>query len=163
MVREPSEFVNSQYGMPALGHLWRGKLSRNDPTVDFAASGPIIFWQEACSLPGSEHLGVGKRLLERYEWWRMEPAPESVGPHWNPDDYLQPYAVVIPGQCRIVYFTTGSKGWWWQGVQVKGLEGAQGYRAFWLDPITGGEHDLGGVRPDGDGVWRAPLPPVFQD
>lgn len=33
-------------------------------------------WDEAMRLPGSRQLGLAKRLLERYEWWRCEPHPE---------------------------------------------------------------------------------------
>lgn len=37
-------------------------------------------WEEAYCLPGSAQLGMAKRLLERYEWRRIEPHPEWVEP-----------------------------------------------------------------------------------
>lgn len=30
-------------------------------------------WDDAMKLPGSRQVGLAKRLLERYEWWRFEP------------------------------------------------------------------------------------------
>ena len=35
-----------------------------------------IPWNQAMNLPGSTQLGLGKRLLERYPWERLEPHPE---------------------------------------------------------------------------------------
>jgi hypothetical protein len=33
-------------------------------------------WEEACKLPGSRELDLGKKLLESYRWWMFEPHPE---------------------------------------------------------------------------------------
>ncbi len=40
-------------------------------------------WETAYELPGSRQLGLGKELLMRYDWWRFEPHPEWVEPHWS--------------------------------------------------------------------------------
>jgi len=114
-------------------------------------------WQEAYRLPGSEHVGIGKRLLQRYEWWRLEPAPDSVQPHWTPQDYFLPYAAVIPGQCRIVFIPNMTP------PLVKDLEHDVRYRAFWFDPASGREFEVGTVTADTEGSWQSPRPPLFQD
>ena len=60
-------------------------------------------------------LGLGKRLLERFPWWRFEPHPEWVEPHWNKDNYFQPYAAGIPGEVRVMFWPS------WTGLpMVKG-------------------------------------------
>ena len=40
-------------------------------------------WEDAYQLPGRRQLGLAKRLLERFQWWRFEPHPEWVAPHWT--------------------------------------------------------------------------------
>ena len=40
-------------------------------------------WDTASQLPGSGQLGLAKKLLTKYEWWRLEPHPEWVEPHWS--------------------------------------------------------------------------------
>jgi hypothetical protein len=112
-------------------------------------------WEEAFRLPGSGQLGLGKRLLERYEWWRFEPHPEWVEPHWNHEEYFHPYAAGIPKEVRM--FFTGS-GY----MLVKKLERNVSYRAFWFDPATGKELPIGVIRGDKKGQWRAPVLPILQ-
>jgi len=119
-------------------------------------------WREAYRLPGSTHVGVGKRLLERYEWWRFQPHQEWVEPHAGANDYVQPYAAGIPGRVRLIYLPR-AMGRWSPPVYVRGLEHDIIYRALLLDPKDGREHDLGVIEPDRDGLWRLPLPPIMQD
>ena len=57
-------------------------------------------------MPGSAQLGLAKRLLERYEWWRFEPHPEWAEPHWTKENYSAPYAAGIP----VVSTTVGAEG-----------------------------------------------------
>ncbi|HIE52506.1 MAG TPA: DUF4038 domain-containing protein [Armatimonadetes bacterium] len=117
-------------------------------------------WEEAYQLPGSGQLGLAKRLLERYEWWRFEPHPEWVEPHWTEDNYLAPYAGGIPGAVRVIFLPRGV----W-GVTVKGVEAGVHYRAFLFNPARGEELKLGTVRPTEGGDWQVPLarPPIYQD
>jgi len=114
-------------------------------------------WEEAYQLPGSAHLGVGKRLLERYSWWEFEPHPEWVDPHWSEQNYVQPYAAGIPGKVRVVYLPTFDR------ITIRGLESGTSYYAFYFDPKSGKEHAVDAVQPDANGGWQAPAPPIFQD
>lgn len=117
-------------------------------------------WEEAYQLPGSRQLGLGKRLLERYEWWRFEPHPEWVEPHANKENYHAPYSGGIPSQVRVVFLPSGV----W-GITVKGIEADINYRAFLFNPATGQEQEIGAVESDDQGNWRPSLsrPPIYQD
>lgn len=117
-------------------------------------------WEDALKLPGSTQLALAKRLLERYSWWRFEPHPEWVEPHWTENDYLQPYAAGIPGEIRVIYWPC-----MWLPPKVVGLEPDVAYRAMLFNPINGKEMQLGEVEPTPEGEWSLPLarPPVFQD
>ncbi len=115
-------------------------------------------WEVAYQLPGSGQLGLGKKLLERYNWWRIEPHPEWVEPRWSKANYELPYAAGIPGELRLIFLPL-----LFEGPKVASLESAVSYRAFYFDPATGKERDLGKVEPDDTGTWQAPLPPTFAD
>lgn len=114
-------------------------------------------WTEASLLPGSGQLGLAKGLLERYEWWRFEPHPEWVEPHWTPEDYRRPYAAGIPGEVRMIFMPNHNP------PTLKGLERGRAYRAFYWNPSDGTELDLGRVEGDEAGDWPVPKPPVFRD
>ncbi|HVF09319.1 MAG TPA: DUF4038 domain-containing protein [Abditibacteriaceae bacterium] len=117
-------------------------------------------WEEAYLLPGSTHVGVGKRLLERYEWWRFEPHPEWVENHATADSPTQPFAAGIAGEVRIFFLPNG-----WTQITVQNLEADISYRAFLFDPKNGQERDLGRIEPDASGNWKPPFvhPPILQD
>ncbi len=124
-------------------------------------------WEEAAQLPGSLQLGLAKRLLERYEWWRFEPHPEWVASRWSEENFFGGYAGGIPGRVRVLYLPTYA----WGGVRVTGLEPGVAYRAYLFNPTNGETTDWGPVSPDGEGTWEVagspgaggrPLP-LFQD
>jgi len=118
-------------------------------------------WTEAYRLPGSTHIALGKRLLERYAWWHFESHPEWIEPRADTKDYLGPYAAGIPGQVRVFYFPRPI-GPWSGPVSVKGLEAGKPYRAFFFDPKNGKEYPLGQVQAEG-GSWLVPMPVLIQD
>ena len=114
-------------------------------------------WEIAAELPGSRQLGLGKRMLTRYRWWHMEPHPEWVEPHWNPDNYELPYAAGIPREWRFIFVPPA-----WDPPMVRNLEPEVRYQAFFFNPRSGTEQSIGDVAPDGDGNWRPPLLPTFE-
>jgi len=116
-------------------------------------------WDEAYQLPGSGQVSLGKRLLERYPWWRFEPHLEWIEPHWSKENYFQPYAAGIPKGVRIAYIPAHGRGL----LKVKGIEQGITYRAFYFDPRNGRECDMGTVVPDEKGEWQPPKPPIIQD
>ncbi len=120
-------------------------------------------WEDACRLPGSGQLGLGRRLLERYPWWRFEPGPDWVAPAATPEDPFAAYAAGIPGQVRVVYSYRPQFPWAKDVLRVLGLEAEAQYEAFYFDPRVGREHAIGPVEADERGAWTAPVQPTMQD
>lgn len=135
-------------------------------------------WEEAYQYPGSRQLGLGKRLLERYPWWRFEPHPEWVEDKLDPSDpkgahlknaegkvreiqeYFKSYVAGIPKEVRIIYL---SRAWASQFIKVRNIEKDISYHAFYFNPRNGKEYDLGKVVPDKQGEWQPPASPIIQD
>jgi hypothetical protein len=147
----------------AAGHTYgaNGIWQVNTPHQPFGASphgrswGDTP-WQTAYQLPGSGQLAMGKALLAKYPWWRMEPHPEWVSPHWSPDDYYQPYCAGVPGEFRVLYFPKT----WSVNHKIKSLETGMKYRTKWWNPASGQETDAGVAEgPE----WQPPAPLTFQD
>jgi hypothetical protein len=122
-------------------------------------------WDEAAQLPGSRQLGISKKLVERYAWWRFECHPEWVEPHWSQENYFGAYAAGIPGEVRFIFwpstFTSGV---------LKHIEKDITYHATLFNPVNGEILDLGIVERDEVGDWWLPVGhgewhvmPVFQD
>lgn len=122
-------------------------------------------WQTAMNLPGSTNLGLGKKLLERYPWNRLEPHQDWIDCWPNamylPElaDYFVPRAAGIPGELRIVYTSPLLGGL----RKIIALEPEIRYHAFYCNPSDGSQIDLGAVKPDETGSWAPPPPPIFRD
>lgn len=116
-------------------------------------------WEDAYRLPGSTQLGIAKRLLERYPWWKFEPHPEWTEPHSKPENRFLPYAAGIPRSVRVIFMPLA----WWTPPLVKGIEPGTSYRAFLFDVLDGSQTDLGTVQPDAKGNWQPPRIPVWRD
>jgi len=114
-------------------------------------------WEEAYQLPGSRQLGFAKKLLMRYPWWRLEPHPEWVEPHWGKENYMQPYCAGIPRELRIAFLPS------WNAPKMKQLEPGVTYRGLFFNPASGKELEIGKVSADANGDWDIPMPPIFQD
>jgi hypothetical protein len=120
-------------------------------------------WEEASQLPGAEQLGKARRLLERYPWQQFAPHPEWIEPSATPEDVDAPFSAGIPGKVRIFYFYMPVFPWSARPIRVLSLEKEIRYRAFYWDPRTACEYDLGSVEPDSDGSWRVPVQPEMKD
>jgi hypothetical protein len=128
------------YGLSPHGHAWGGPS-----------------WDIACKLPGSGQTGLGKSLLTRYSWWKLEPRPDLVEPRWSAADYWMPFAAQIPGEAVFVYSPTA-----WKALAFRGLEPAS-YRAFLFNPSDGTEVSWGNIQIDSSGAWKAPEFPIIRD
>ncbi len=133
----------------------------HDPRV-FGDSFDDDPWDVAMGFAGSTQVGLGKRLLERYRWWRFRPHGEWItwvgGHYYEPlAGALRPLAAGIPGEVRVIFIPTRCI------VTVCGIEPDARYRATWFDPRRGREHDAGMAAADGEGRWQPPRPPIIQD
>ena len=147
----------------AAGHTYGagGIWQMNSDTVR-GAEYEYTPWHEAMRLPGSTQLGLGKKLLEEYPWWRFKPHPEWVEPHsttlFEPHDkwydenkefqkrggkWDLPYAAGIPGEVRVIYLP--GHYYKWDMPAVKNLERDIPYRVFLFDPATGKRYRLGTI------------------
>ena len=149
------------YGANGLWQLNRRKQPYGASPWGGTWGGPP--WDEACRLPGSTQLSLAKRLLERYAWWRFEPHTEWVEPAGSPENVNLPFAAGIPGEVRVIYFYSPTFQLPNPQHQVCGLEAGLQYWAFFWDPRTGQEHDLGEVTSDGDARWTIPIQPELKD
>jgi Protein of unknown function (DUF4038)/Domain of unknown function (DUF5060) len=129
------------YGLSPHGHAWGGPA-----------------WDVAYQLPGSRQVGLGKSLLTRYSWWRLESRPELVEPHWTAEEYWRPFAAHIPGEAVLAYSPTA-----WKALSFSGLEPGGNYRAFLFNPSDASEVPWGKVQADASGKWKAPEFPVIRD
>jgi hypothetical protein len=121
-------------------------------------------WRDAYQLPASGQLGLGKRLLERYPWWQFEPHPEWVEPHHSDRDRHLPYAAGIPGEVTVVFIPNEAMRLAWEGgVSIKGIDADREWRGMFFNPKTGDSHVIEAVRPDANGGYLVPSPPIFQD
>ncbi len=99
-------------------------------------------WKAGINYPGSTQLGLAKKLLEKYPWWRFEPHPE-----WTEPDC---FAAGIPGHVRFIYQPKRDI-YDWNGSVVKHIEPNVPYRVFYFDPVTGNKFDCTAfVRADSD-------------
>lgn len=108
--------------------------------------------------PGAIQVGLGKKLLETYPWWRFESRPE-----WAEKDC---FAAGIPGEVRFIY--QPKRGIYnWKGTVVKDLEPDVAYTHFYFDPATGRRFDQGTVINKGtmtsSDEYKAPRLPSPQD
>jgi hypothetical protein len=94
-------------------------------------------WKEGMNYPGSTQLGLGKKLLEKYPWWRFEPHPEWVE--------AGSFAAGIPGEVRFIY--QPRRGTYdWNGTIVKNLEPDVDWHVYYFDPATGRRFDQGTIK-----------------
>jgi len=149
----------------ACGHTYGadGIWQMNDPgkphgPSPFGGTYSDIPWDEAMNLEGSTHVGIGKNLITRYEWWRFEPNQDWVEPAGS-------YAAGIPKEIRLIYIPR--RFFEWSGPKIKKLEKDVTYRAFYFNPATAKEYDLGHVSKRIGGeeadTWQAPWVPMARD
>ncbi|MBD3240487.1 MAG: DUF4038 domain-containing protein [Chitinivibrionales bacterium] len=133
------------FGPSPLGHAWS-----------------TVPWQESYRWPGSAHVGMGRKILDRYPWWLLEPHQEWVSPAADATEPLDAYAAGIPGHLRLVYFPRKLAPWG-RRYRIVRLEPGLPYEATFVNPMTGQEHALGVVTGDLEGNWQVPVAPVLHD
>jgi hypothetical protein len=128
------------YGLSPHGHSWGGPA-----------------WDVAAQLPGSGQVGLGKGLLSRYSWWKLEPRPSAVEPKWTTEDFWRPSVAEVPGEVVVAFTPNGGRPLKFQNLEPKT------YRGFLFNPSDGTEQSFGSVTPDATGAWQSPEFPIFRD
>lgn len=95
-------------------------------------------WEEDYQLPGARQMGVGKGLMERYDWSEFKPIPIDRIKEWEAGGG-HPFCSGIPGRLWIMYLPYDLK---YLGLEDKRvLVGELGRRykcrAFFFSPRTG--------------------------
>ncbi len=117
-------------------------------------------WDVAMNYAGGAQVGIGKKLLENYPYWKIEPHPEWITPPKPADRMdLPPFAAGIPGELRLVYMNHSYS----RSTSMTAFEPGVRYRAFWFDPVSGDRHRLGQVESGADGSWKLPRAPGTWD
>jgi hypothetical protein len=147
----------------AAGHTYgaQGLWAMNDGGfVGEAGAWSDATWDEAYRLPGSRQLGLAKRLLERFPWWRLEPLPQLLDRHADERDRFLPYAAGIEGELALVYFPSaalvvnppdGPVSFAMKDIRIHGLD--RGWTARFWNPRTGADGPSVAVEPDAAGTW----------
>ena len=94
----------------------------------------------------------------RYAWWRFQPHPEWMDPHWSKENYKQAYAVDVPGEVRAIFVPP-----MWYPSSVRNLESRVAYQAFYFNAATGKGHEVGDAAADATGTCRSPVMPTLAD
>ena len=151
----------------AAGHTYGAQgiwamSSRDEPFAGSTMSWGDTFWQDAMHLPGSAHVGLGRRFFERYPWWlfepRLEPEVEKLG-------RISAFATGIPGTVAIFYLPASCTEPALAGVKGArvSIEPGVTYIASFFNPRTGAEIEIGLVKSDADGKWPVPRMPSMED
>jgi hypothetical protein len=93
-------------------------------------------WKQGMNFSGSTQLGIGKKLLEQYPWWRFEPHPE-----WAPGCF----AAGIAGKVRFIYLPRRNI-YNWDGPQVNNIDPDVDWQVYYFDPATGRKFDQGTIK-----------------
>ncbi len=120
-----------------------------------------ITWEEAYRLPGSAQLGLAKKLLERYEWWRFELHPEWTEFSGSYENINLPFCAGIPEEVRLIYFYAAF--WDNSPFRVRALESGMRYRTFFWNPRNGVEVEAGIAKGDVNAEWKVPMQPERKD
>ena len=129
----------------AAGHtygaagIWHSGVEGN-PGVSGAFDGQVYdwtTWKEGMSYPGANQLGLGKKLLEKYPWWRFETHPEWV--------QEGSFAAGIPGEVRFIYLPRRDI-YNWSGPEVTNLDPTIDWHDYYFDPATGRIYDQGVIK-----------------
>lgn len=144
----------------AAGHTYGAQgiwaFRDEEKFVGCAGSWSDATWREAYKLPGSYQLGIGKKFMERFRWYKFEPHPEWVNPHSSDGDWMLPYAAGIPREVRIIYFPGNcflkevDK---FKEIKILNIEEGVNYIAYYFNPRSGeilGKRD---VDHDENGTW----------
>lgn len=159
----------------AAGHSYgaNGVWQLNQPGKPFRAN-PMgmhwgdVTWQEAAKLNGAKQIAMGKKILEQFSWWQMEPRQDwlQLGPVGDfvkkeHAEFMQPVCAGVPGKFRIVYWSPTEM--FAPLLGVTGIESDVKYTATLINPSDGQTMATWRVEADESGSWKLPQMPIHRD
>jgi hypothetical protein len=139
------------YGANGLWQLNRpGRPHGNSP---HGGSYGDVTWEDAMNLPGSNQLGVAKKILKAYRWWEFAPHQEWIYKTPDDDPGTQAFAAGISGEVMFIY---GREDFWSSCPSIGKLESGANHTPIFVDPVSGKEHPAApdsSYSPPGGGDW----------
>lgn len=116
-------------------------------------------WEIAFKYNGSRHVGVGKKILEQFHWWNLEPDQGLI--ESAEEGVFGPYSARLDGEMRMVYLYNFPARW--RKTFLTRLEPSKKYTLDYFDPLTGDKYAQGQFTPDASGKLLVPPVPIMQD
>jgi hypothetical protein len=134
--------------------------SETEPFASPVSGWGTSVWQQSMHYAGSRHVGLGRTILARFDWWDLHPlavmAADSAG-------RLSAFAA-SDGVTTLLYLPTCLIDERLRGMRGLSLPLEQGrYRAWFIDPRTANTQPATTVEPDADGQWPVPETPSMED
>ena len=142
------------YGAQGLFYFNTNEI-KSESLEDTQVWGDYI-WTESYKFKGSYQLGIGKKFLEQFEWFKFEHHPGWVSPHWSNTDRMLPYAAGIPGKIRIIYIPGlyfFDDSFTFKEIKIMGIEKDIKYNAYFFNPRTGKSLEKMNVPLSEKGIW----------
>lgn len=112
----------------AAGHTYgSGPTFEGNSTDKPLQRGPrytFMTWKEGMSYPGSYEIGIGSKLLRRYDWWKFRPHPEWISPRGT--TVLEPQSTNNGFDIDLLGFIDGS-------TDSERVIGESGPRGLWRE------------------------------
>ena len=130
---------NMLMGTPGFSYGVEGIWQFNTEEQTFGPS-PVgnvwgnVPWEIAHQYEGSREIGLGKKFLENYRWWKLTPVQNRVESQYD-DVVSVPFAATIGDDHLFVYMFRKPASW--QPYQINGLSPQRAYPVTWFNPITG--------------------------
>lgn len=118
-------------------------------------SGLAPHWKDAASFTGAAHVGLGRRVLDRYPWHELRPDEDIVAPHSSGEDVLKPYAGHLRDGRRLIYFPSLAFNGGLGNPTLLNL-GDRSWQATPIDLTTGEKQPPITITPNDDGTGTIP-------
>ena len=94
------------------------------------------YWKGSLEFKGAEQLGLAKKFLEKFEWWKLEPCFERIKPHWREENVYLPVAARIGEKYLFIYVprVSPSTSLRVKEIGVGGLNKKALYKASYVSP-----------------------------
>ena len=129
----------------------------NDGLESITPEDKAIRWCKAVEFESAWQQGVMRRFFESFDWQNLKPDlnEENI---FKPDQSFY-VAASVGNETYVVYLYKRNK----NSGSVLGMDADKSYDAAWFDPRTGETLEIGEIRADAQGTWKAPEKPGDED